>query len=432
MSDIILRVENLSKIYRLYEKPIDRLKETLNPFGKKYHHEFYALRDVSFDIVSGETIGIIGRNGAGKSTLLKIITGVLAASSGRVEVQGRIASLLELGAGFNPEYTGLENVYFQGKLMGFDHSEMDEKVAEILAFADIGDFISQPVKSYSSGMFARLAFSVAINVDPDILIVDEVLSVGDISFQAKCIRKMEEFGTRGKTILFVSHDMQTIRKFCSRVVWIHDGVLREHGDVVTITQNYISLMTYGLDTIRHKVINDDGVFSQPAVVNTIPLTEVNDRDSFGKGDARISHVGFFDGVELTNTLVQGKYITFICEFNTTVEMHDVAIGVLFSDALNIGIFSFNSYMYNCALEFAPARTKVRALIRFKIPKIYPKEYNVTVALAEGTQMNHMQHHWIHSALTVQIASIDFVDMNILSLYPDEVSFEYEILENTLK
>jgi len=428
MSNVILRVEKLSKVYKLYDKQIDRLKETLNLFGKKYHREFYALRDVSLDIAPGETVGIIGRNGAGKSTLLKIITGVLTASNGQVEIQGRVASLLELGAGFNPEYTGLENVYFQGKLMGYSHIEMDKKVSEILAFADIGDFISQPVKSYSSGMFARLAFSVAINVDPDVLIVDEVLSVGDVSFQAKCIRKMEEFGTRGKTILFVSHDMQTIRKFCSRVIWIHDGVLREQGDVVTVTQNYISLMSYGMETVRHQAIKDEGVFSQPAVVSTIPLTEVKGKDSFGKGDARITHVGFFDGEELTNTLTQGKEMTFLCEFITTVEMHDVALGVLFSDALDTGIFSFNSYMYNSTLEFAPAHSKVRVLIRFKVPKIYPKEYNVTVALAEGTQMNHIQHHWIHSAITVQILSIDFVDMNILSLYPDEISFEYSVLE----
>ena len=173
-----IKVSHLTKIYKLYDKPIDRLKESLHPLKKKYHKDFYALSDINFEIKKGETVGIIGKNGAGKSTLLKIITGVLTPSSGHVHVNGRIASLLELGAGFNPEYTGIENIYLQGTLMGYNHEEMEAKIDDILAFADIGDFIHQPVKMYSSGMFARLAFAVAINVDPDILIVDEVLSVG--------------------------------------------------------------------------------------------------------------------------------------------------------------------------------------------------------------------------------------------------------------
>ena len=204
MPNTAIKVSNLTKIYKLYDKPMDRLKESLHPLKKNYHKDFYALNDVSFEVKKGETVGIIGKNGAGKSTLLKIITGVLTPTSGDVQVNGRIASLLELGAGFNPEYTGIENIYLQGTLMGFGHEEMAAKVDEILAFADIGDFIHQSVKMYSSGMFARLAFAVAINVDPDILIVDEALSVGDAAFQNKCIRKMEEIGDKGITILFVS------------------------------------------------------------------------------------------------------------------------------------------------------------------------------------------------------------------------------------
>ena len=184
-----IKVTNLSKVYKLYDKPADRLKESLHPLKKKYHKEFYALNDVSFEIKKGETVGIIGKNGAGKSTLLKIITGVLTPSGGHVHVNGRIASLLELGAGFNPEYTGVENIYLQGTLMGYTKEEMESKIQAILDFADIGDFVYQPVKSYSSGMFARLAFAVAINVEPDILIVDEALSVGDVFFQNKCFKK---------------------------------------------------------------------------------------------------------------------------------------------------------------------------------------------------------------------------------------------------
>ena len=201
MEDAI-RVEHLSKMYKLYNKPSDRLKESLGLSKKKRYREHYALRDVSFDIKKGETVGIIGTNGAGKSTILKIITGVLSPTEGEVSEDGRISALLELGAGFNMEYTGIENIYLNGTMIGFSEKEIDARLDDILAFADIGEFVNQPVKSYSSGMFVRLAFAVAINIDPEILIVDEALSVGDVFFQAKCYRKFEEFKQEGKTILF--------------------------------------------------------------------------------------------------------------------------------------------------------------------------------------------------------------------------------------
>lgn len=243
MSDIAIKVQNLSKVYKLYDKPIDRLKESLNPFKKKYHKDFYALNDISFEIKKGETVGIIGKNGAGKSTLLKIITGVLTPTSGHVQVNGRISSLLELGAGFNPEYTGMENIYLQGTLMGHTKEDMDLKIDEILAFADIGEFINQPVKSYSSGMFARLAFAVAINVNPDILIVDEALSVGDFAFQAKCFNKFQSFQKAGKTILFVSHSTQQIIQYCSKTMLIYNGSLVKYSnDVKQTTYDYECLI----------------------------------------------------------------------------------------------------------------------------------------------------------------------------------------------
>ena len=223
MHDIAIKVENLTKIYHLYDKPQDRLKEALNPFKKSYHHDFYAMNDVSFEIKKGETVGIVGKNGAGKSTLLKMITGVLTPTSGSAEVHGRIASLLELGAGFNPEMSGMENIYLNGTLMGFSREEMEPKIDAILKFADIGEFIYQPVKMYSSGMFARLAFSVSINVDPDILIVDEALSVGDLAFQMKCFKKFQDFQKEGRTILFVTHALDTVIRYCSRGIVIDGG-----------------------------------------------------------------------------------------------------------------------------------------------------------------------------------------------------------------
>ena len=220
-----IAVSNLTKVYHLYDKPQDRLKEALNPFKRSYHHDFFAMNDVSFEINKGETVGIIGKNGAGKSTLLKMITGVLTPTSGTIQTVGSIASLLELGAGFNPEMTGLENIFLNGTLMGFSHEAMATKVDAILEFADIGEFIHQPVKMYSSGMFARLAFSVSINVEPDILIVDEALSVGDMAFQMKCFKKFQDFQEQGKTILFVTHALDTIIRYCNRGIVIDGGKL---------------------------------------------------------------------------------------------------------------------------------------------------------------------------------------------------------------
>lgn len=222
---IAIEVNNLTKIYRLYNSPKDRLREMISLTGKKYHHEFYALNDVSFTVEKGQTVGIIGQNGSGKSTLLKIICGVLQPSSGNVKVKGRISSLLELGAGFNPEFTGRENVYMNGALMGFSRAEMEHRFSAIEEFADIGEFIDQPVKSYSSGMLVRLAFAAAINVDPEILIVDEALSVGDARFQLKCFLKFKEFQDNGKTIIFVSHAMDTIKRYCIEAILMDKGAL---------------------------------------------------------------------------------------------------------------------------------------------------------------------------------------------------------------
>lgn len=242
MSNLAVRVEHLQKVYKLYNKPSDRLKESLGLTRKKLYREHYALNDVSFQVKQGETVGIIGTNGSGKSTILKIITGVLNQTSGDVEVNGRISALLELGAGFNPEYSGLENVYLNGTMLGFSREEIDQKLDGILKFADIGDFIHQPVKTYSSGMFVRLAFAVAINIDPEILIVDEALSVGDVFFQAKCYHKFEEFKNMGKTILLVSHDLGSVSKYCDRVVLLNQGEKVDEGDPKRIVDLYKKIL----------------------------------------------------------------------------------------------------------------------------------------------------------------------------------------------
>lgn len=240
MSEFAIQVKHLDKMYKLYNKPSDRLRETLG--FKVPVREHYALRDVNFQVERGETVGIIGTNGSGKSTILKIITGVLNPTAGEVKVDGRISALLELGTGFNMEYTGIENVYLNGTMMGFSKEEVDARLQDILDFADIGDFVYQPVKSYSSGMFVRLAFAVAINIDPEILIVDEALSVGDVFFQAKCYRKFEEFKKMGKTILFVSHDLSSISRYCDRVILLNKGVKLEEGSPKQMVDMYKQLL----------------------------------------------------------------------------------------------------------------------------------------------------------------------------------------------
>ncbi len=218
-----IKVHNLSKVYKLYHEPIDRLKEALHPFNKRYHRDFYALNNVSFEVKKGETVGIIGRNGSGKSTLLKIITGVLTPTQGRVLVHGKISAILELGAGFHPEMSGLENIYLNTSINGLSRQETDVKIDDIIAFSELGEFIHQPLKTYSSGMKARLAFGVAITIEPDILIVDEALAVGDAAFQRKCFAKMEQIREAGATILFVSHSEASIVTLCSRAIWISNA-----------------------------------------------------------------------------------------------------------------------------------------------------------------------------------------------------------------
>ncbi|MFF2480880.1 ABC transporter ATP-binding protein [Paenibacillus sp. NPDC058071] len=250
-TDIAIEVSGLTKMYKLYEKPSDRVKEAMNPLKKSYHKDFKALSDVSFTLNKGEALGIIGKNGSGKSTLLKMITGVLTPTAGHVKVNGKIAALLELGAGFNPEYNGIENIYLNGTIMGFSREQVDQKLEDILEFADIGDFIYQPVKSYSSGMFARLAFAVAINVEPDILIVDEALAVGDVHFQAKCYRKFDEFKEQGKTILFVTHSLESIIRYCTSAIVLNEGQLISQGapkEMVDIFKKLI--VTRGPESVK--------------------------------------------------------------------------------------------------------------------------------------------------------------------------------------
>lgn len=311
--DAVIEIKNITKIYNLYNKPSDRLKEAL--FSRKSRHtEFAALNDVSFDVRKGEILGIIGKNGSGKSTILKIITNVLTPTSGECIVKGKIAALLELGAGFNMEYTGIENIYLNGQMIGFSKEEMDKKLQDIIDFADIGEHIYQPVKTYSSGMFARLAFSVAISVDPDILIVDEALSVGDVFFQNKCYRRFEEFRDKGKTILFVTHDMGSVIRYCNRCVLLNAGKKVGEGKPQEMVDLYKRIMVGQWNENEAK---------NSTIANLIDTTNLNanslwkeqistnpDMEVYGDGRAEIVDFGIFsDSGNIGNNVYKGDYYT---------------------------------------------------------------------------------------------------------------------------
>ena len=319
-----ITVKDVTKIYKLYDKPIDRLKEALNPFHKEYHKKFYALNNLSFEVKKGETVGIIGTNGSGKSTILKIITGVLTPTTGEVEVNGVISALLELGAGFNMDYTGIENIYMNGTMMGFSKKEMDSKLQEILDFADIGDFVYQPVKTYSSGMFVRLAFALAINVEPEILIVDEALSVGDVFFQSKCYRRMEEIRQKGTTILMVTHDMGSIIKYCDKVVLLNKGNFVAEGapgHMVDLYKKILAGQMEGLEAAKDvdsDFSGENAEKEQKEKTYQLPhgklmkdsLTINSNRTEYGDGRAEIYDLGLFDQRgNLTNLLLKGEEFT---------------------------------------------------------------------------------------------------------------------------
>lgn len=320
--DNTIEVTHVTKIYKLYNKPIDRLKESMNPAHKSYHRDFYALNDLSFTVKKGETVGIIGTNGSGKSTILKIITGVLTPTSGSVEVNGRISALLELGAGFNQDYTGIENIYMNGTMMGYTKKEMDEKLSDILDFAEIGDFVYQPVKTYSSGMFVRLAFALAINVDPEILIVDEALSVGDVFFQAKCYRRMEEIRRKGTTIVMVTHDMGSIIKYCDKVVVLNKGNFIAQGTAGKMVDLYKKILAGQMEQLQAELEMTD--FSGDKKVTARKqksghdgksrmldqMTINGNREEYGDGRAEFVDIGLLDQRgNVTNLLLKGETFT---------------------------------------------------------------------------------------------------------------------------
>lgn len=354
MSEVAIRVDDVSKLYKLYDKPSDRLKESLVLTRKKLYKEHYALHNVSFDVKRGETVGIIGTNGSGKSTILKIITGVLNPSGGHVEIDGRISALLELGAGFNMEYTGIENIYLNGTMIGFSREEIDAKMQDILDFADIGDFVHQPVKTYSSGMFVRLAFAVAINIDPEILIVDEALSVGDVFFQAKCYKKFEDFKKMGKTILFVSHDLGSISKYCDRVVLLNRGKKLAEGTPKEMVSMYKRIMVNqdkAEEIAAHQMDmssleEDDEKEIKEAACEGQWKNHYNlnpDVDEYGNGAAEIEDFAIIDeNGNYTNAIVKGTRFRLKSKVKFKQDVHDPIFTYTFKNIQGVAITGTNT------------------------------------------------------------------------------------------
>ena len=354
MSEVAIRVDDVSKLYKLYDKPSDRLKESLGLTRKKLYKEHYALHNVSFDVKRGETVGIIGTNGSGKSTILKIITGVLNPSGGHVEIDGRISALLELGAGFNMEYTGIENIYLNGTMIGFSREEIDAKMQDILDFADIGDFVHQPVKTYSSGMFVRLAFAVAINIDPEILIVDEALSVGDVFFQAKSYKKFEDFKQMGKTILFVSHDLGSISKYCDRVVLLNRGKKLAEGTPKEMVSMYKRIMVNqdkAEEIAAHQMdmssLEEDGEKEiKEAACEGQWKKHYNlnpDVDEYGNGAAEIEDFAIIDeNGNYTNAIVKGTRFRLKSKVKFKQDVHDPIFTYTFKNIQGVAITGTNT------------------------------------------------------------------------------------------
>lgn len=446
-NDYAISVEHVSKMYSIYARPIDRLKEALHPGNRKYHHEFYALRDISFNVRRGGAFGIIGNNGSGKSTLLKILAGVLTPTSGLVKVNGRVCALLELGAGFNPEFTGLQNVFLQGTLMGFSRLEMQALLPSIAAFADIGEFLNQPVKVYSSGMYVRLAFAIIAHVPADIMIIDEALSVGDIFFVQKCMRFIRQFQENGGTILFVSHDLATVNSICHSVALLVPG--GEKSAVIGSAKEMCKFYTSQLykDPIRNSQVAQQrlrnsslfehrGTEKSKTITWDLPETNVysvspfrTDAEDFGQGGAVILDAGFFSGNhERLLSVTGGQTTCFIVRALAKQRIVFPAIGIMIKDIrgqyLNTQGTDTVFRRHEIVLEKGQ---RLDVVFTFIMPILACGTYTINVAIAEGRGADHVQHHWIHDALKLEAISSP-VDNGIGGLLTSEITMEFIDIE----
>lgn len=409
-SDVVLSVCNVSKCFEMYEKPVHRLYQTLCAGKKKFYKEFWALKGISFDVHRGECVGIIGKNGAGKSTLLQVVTGTLAPTTGAVELRGRVAALLELGSGFNPEFTGRENVYLNGTILGLSREEIDKRFQEILDFADIGEFIDQPVKTYSSGMMVRLAFAVQVMVDPDVLIVDEALAVGDAAFQRKCYARMDALQAHGVTIILVTHDTETVKRRCNRAIFLRQGMVAFDGPAVDGVTEYMHFL------FPAEFAATDGGVSRGGAVAAKPTDEfvfekldlAKDRNAWGVGGGLISAIRI-RGLKAPNILpTPGRISVEVeCRWDPDFVGRKIAeealypsmmIGIRISDVKNVPVYGTNNYLEHVKIE--PSRGSCSVVYELDLPMLKKDEYFITAAIGVGSMLNHL--HLVWDDLAIQL------------------------------
>jgi len=423
--DFAIRVTNVAKRYEIYDSPRDRLKQFILPrfrklagrASKQYFREFWALKDVSFEIKKGQTLGIIGRNGAGKSTLLQILCGTLAPTGGTVEVNGRVAALLELGAGFNPEFTGRENVYMNASVLGLSKEEIDRRFDRIAAFAEIGEFIAQPVKTYSSGMYLRLAFAVIAHVDADILIIDEALAVGDVFFVQKCMRFLRNFMEKG-TILFVSHDTGSVVNLCNDAIWLQQGAVKSAGSPKEVSEQYLKEQFQAMqgnvdlpaggtvDAIRPQVADFHDVrrdfINATTLRNDIEVFRFNpDAPAFGGGNGAFVHACLenMDGRPLTWT-VGGELVRLRLTARLANNLPHLVFGFFVKDRLGQSIFGDNTHLsFLDQPLFGLAGEDWLVDFTFRMPTMPAGDYSIDIAMGTGTQNEHVVQHWMHDAVT---------------------------------
>ena len=426
MDNIAIEVKNVEKVYKLYDKPSDRLKEALHLGRGKRHTEHRALKGVDLTIRQGECVGIIGTNGSGKSTILKIITGVLSPTSGEVQVNGRISALLELGAGFNMEYNGIENIYLNGTMIGFSQKEIDQKLEEILAFADIGDYVYQPAKTYSSGMFVRLAFAVAINIDPEILIVDEALSVGDVFFQAKCYHKFEEFKEMGKTIVFVSHDLSSISKYCDRVVLLNQGVKLGEGAPKQMIDTYKQVLVGQYvppESEGERLLEDEtlremaakGVDGSKLKARGSAAAENPELLEYGSKKARITEYYISDekGTE-TAAILKGSEFTIHMKVEMTEKINAPIFAFTIKNVRGTEITGTNTMFEKAFLESVEAG-ETKELTFTQEMNLQGGDYLLSLGVTGYEEDEFTVYHRLYDVLNVTVISdkdtVGFYDMN---------------------
>lgn len=407
-SGFAVKAENIGKRYEIYDRPHDRLKQSLWRGRKKFHRDFWALRNVSFEVKKGETFGIVGRNGSGKSTLLQMICGTLTPTEGQIEVNGRVAALLELGSGFNPEFTGRENVYLNASVLGLSKEEIDSKYDEIVQFADIGDFIDQPVKTYSSGMQVRLAFSVIAHVDADILVIDEALAVGDVFFTQKCMRFLRNFQKNG-TILFVSHDTGAVLNLCQKALWLSEGAPQKMGQAKSVCEDYLAaFQENAIKKLSEASCNGNSVHRADPIESVKSALEISpfnpNAKSYGARGATITDVRLetLSGEPVFSASGAEDVILSIAAY-AHQDIESPIFGFYFKDRLGQYLFGDNTFLA-CRGQNIRARAgeTFKARFFFRMPFLVTGDYSICAALAEGTQEKHVQHHWIHDALILKV------------------------------